>query len=291
MIRVSQLGYLGINSIELELVESVFAQVCGLEVRRDGEKLYARMDERHHRIAVYAAEARSLAYLGFEVSSESALEAAYRELQRLGFTVTRASEAERLERAVVDFIHFRGPDNVRIELYRHAHVLSHPLRPGRPISGFVAEAQGLGHVVLVSADPKAAERFYGEVLGFDVSDYIHFDGIEITFMHCNRRHHSIAILNEVSGMRGGELNHLMLQVQSLDDVGRGYDIARRLATPLVMELGKHTNDQTVSFYMASDGFAIEYGYGGREIGADWQVLHYDAAHIWGHEGARSGHLE
>src|SRR5262249_30081424 len=156
----------------------------------------------------YGGGSPALAYLGFEVASEAELESAQRDLERLGIEVARATPAEGGERAVVDFIHFRGPDDVRIELYRHASVMSTPMIPGRPIDGFVAGPLGLGHVVLVSANPKRAERFYADVLGLRVSDYIHFDGIEIAFMHCNRRHHSIALLNEVEGMRGGELNHV-----------------------------------------------------------------------------------
>jgi 2,3-dihydroxybiphenyl 1,2-dioxygenase len=290
MIRVSQLGYLGINASAIESVAAILSGVCGLEVTRIGDQLHARMDERHHRITVHAHSEPSLAYLGFEVATRSALELAEKELEELGFIVMRGSATDCTERAVMEFIHFSGPDDVRIELYCNATVLSNPLRPGRPIQGFVAGERGLGHVVLVSADPTATERFYTQVLGFGVSDYIHFDGLEITFMHCNRRHHSVAVLNEFEGMRGGQLNHVMFEMQALDDVGRGYDIARQLKVPLVMELGRHTNDKAVSFYMASDGFAVEYGYGGREIGDDWQVVRYEAAHIWGHHGTRSAHV-
>lgn len=289
MIRVTQLGYLGINAAVLDPVASLLRDVCGLEVTQNKDVLYGRMDERHHRIAVYGGRRTSLAYLGLEVESRAALEQAHRQLEERGCAVTRAAPDEATERAVMDFIHFAGPDGIRIELYCHATVLSQPLRPGRPVAGFVAGSQGIGHVVIVSADPQGAERFYTEVLGFRVSDYIHFDGIEITFMHCNLRHHSIALLNEFQGMRGGELNHMMFQMQSLDDVGRGYDLARSLNVPLVMDLGRHTNDETTS-YMASEGFAVEYGYGGREITNDWQVVRYDAAHIWGHGGVRSAHV-
>jgi len=290
MIRVSQLGYLGVNASAIDSVAAILSAVCGLEVTRADDRFHGRMDERHHRITVYAKSKPSLAYLGFEVESKAALEIARTELEKLGLAVTQGNETDCAERAVKSFVHFRGPDDVRIELYCNATVVSGPLRPGRPIQGFVAGARGLGHVVLVSADPTGTERFYTQVLGFGVSDYIQFDGLEITFMHCNRRHHSIALLNEVEGMRGGQLNHVMFEMQALDDVGRGYDIARQLEVTLVMELGRHTNDKAVSFYMAADGFAVEYGYGAREISDDWQVVRYDAAHIWGHRGIRSAHV-
>jgi hypothetical protein len=38
-----------------------------------------------------------------------------------------------------------------------------------------------------------------------------------------------------------------------------------------------------SFYLKTpSGFWVEYGYGGREIGPDWEVRNYDQPMLWGH---------
>ena len=51
-----------------------------------------------------------------------------------------------------------------------------------------------------------------------------------------------------------------------------------------MDLGKHTNDHMVSFYMKSpSGFEVEYGWGARVIDdATWNVVHHTSGSIWGH---------
>ena len=71
----------------------------------------------------------------------------------------------------------------------------------------------------------------------------------------------------------------------LDDVGFALDRCQAAQVPIVWSLGKHTNDQMVSFYVKSpSGFAIEYGCGGIVVDdATWRVGYYDRPSIWGHK--------
>ncbi len=70
----------------------------------------------------------------------------------------------------------------------------------------------------------------------------------------------------------------------MDDVGRAYDMCLEGAAPLILSLGRHSNDLMTSFYLQTpSGFAFEYGYGGLEIDeSTWQVRHYTAPKLWGH---------
>ena len=76
------------------------------------------------------------------------------------------------------------------------------------------------------ADGGKAEAFYMQGLGFRLSDHILMGPpgrqLMLTFLHCNPRHHTVA---PVPARAPKRLNHLMLQVASLDDVGRGVDAA------------------------------------------------------------------
>ena len=87
-------------------------------------------------------------------------------------------------------------------------------------------------------------------------------------------------------MRGPpkRLNHFMLQVQSVDDVGSTYDLFQQTDVPITRSLGRHTNDLMVSFYMRSpSGFEVEYGWGARVVDdATWQVQMHTMESIWGH---------
>jgi extradiol dioxygenase len=81
------------------------------------------------------------------------------------------------------------------------------------------------------------------------------------------------------------MHHLMLEVNSLDDVGTALDRCIEKKLPLAMALGHHTNDRMTSFYVRSpSGFEIEYGWGGLLVNDDdWVVRSYDSGSVWGHK--------
>jgi hypothetical protein len=84
--------------------------------------------------------------------------------------------------------------------------------------------------------------------------------------------------------RPKRLSHFMLEVNSLDDVGLTFDLAEKRGMPMG-GLGRHTNDQMISFYVTSpSGFNVEYGWGGLliEDEAAWSIRHYEAVSVWGH---------
>ena len=80
------------------------------------------------------------------------------------------------------------------------------------------------------------------------------------------------------------INHFMLQLGSMDDVGRTYDQVADEHIPIYMTLGKHNNDYMTSFYMGNpSGFGVEYGWGARTIDDScWQVEHLTTGSFWGH---------
>jgi hypothetical protein len=79
--------------------------------------------------------------------------------------------------------------------------------------------------------------------------------------------------------------HFMLETNAIDDVGVALDLAAKTGTPLATTLGRHSNDQMVSFYMVTpSGFEIEYGWGGRLIDDSvWQVQRADRGTLRGHK--------
>jgi extradiol dioxygenase len=105
-------------------------------------------------------------------------------------------------------------------------------------------------------------------------------GAKATFLHCNSRHHSIG-LGGPPGIKG--LHHVMLETNSLDDVGIALDAVNRLGVEITITLGRHFNDGMLSFYMRSpSGFQVEYGWGGTQVGDDWIAMQTSTGELWGH---------
>jgi 3,4-dihydroxy-9,10-secoandrosta-1,3,5(10)-triene-9,17-dione 4,5-dioxygenase len=78
--------------------------------------------------------------------------------------------------------------------------------------------------------------------------------------------------------------HLMLEVTRLDDVGRALERVRKHQAPLSATLGRHMNDQMVSFYVKSPaGFDVEFGTEGLQVDdARWVARESTAVSYWGH---------
>ncbi|MCX7863920.1 MAG: VOC family protein [Novosphingobium sp.] len=281
---VDSLGYVVLRVSQIDAWRRLLEQVFGMEPRERGAVIDYRLDSYHHRFTLHPAEHDSVEAIGWEISSSAGLEATVAALRARGVEV-RAEPAELCaERKVRQLYSFTCPViGNRQELFHGPLVSNTSFSPSRGISGYKTGALGLGHVVYWVRDLAASVRHYEEVMGFAVSDYIAWDDNDAVFLHCNARHHSLALMRDGPGKPAGELMHIMLEALTLDDVGYGYDIVRDLGIPVMIEPGKHSNDHMQSFYLQTpSGFWMEYGFGGREIGPDWKVCSYDAPMLWGH---------
>ena len=280
--EISALGYIGIQSTRLDDWSGMATRLLGMQkVDRGGKTRAFRMDDRKQRLVVTGEEGEGLAFLGWEVADAAALESLAARLDAHGVQVQRAPRSLADERHVADLIVFPDPAGNRLEVFHGPAVASDPFRPGRPISGFLTGPLGMGHAVLHVENVAPLLAFYRDLLGFRVSDY-GLKPYELYFFHINGRHHSFAIVG--SGKRG--LHHFMVELQSLDDVGQGYDLAQLEDGRVAYTLGRHTNDWMTSFYSHSpSGFFVEYGWGGRVIDpATWQPHEtHDGPSFWGHE--------
>jgi 2,3-dihydroxybiphenyl 1,2-dioxygenase len=285
---VTQLGYIGLKVKDIDAWHNLAGPILGMEVRereRKNQPLYLRLDEHHHRFALTRAADDEVDYIGWEVAGGQALDEFGRRLAARGVETRRGTPKEVERRKVIAFIAFRDPEGFPVEVFHGPLMDGTALKPGRGLSGFNCGGLGLGHVALVCRDTAKMADFYVNELGFRISDYITWDEADAIFLHCNPRHHSLALINECYGMKAGQLHHFMVETLSIDDVGRAYDLVAQHDMPLILTLGRHTNDHMMSFYLASpSGFAIEYGWGGRLIDdSTWQVSKYDSPKIWGHE--------
>ena len=288
-----RLGYVGVEARDLDVWRAYAGEVLGQEVAHgsDDSHVFLKMDGHHHRLTLHPSDRDDLSYVGWDVGSAENMQAVAAQVEAAGVGVSTSTPEEAADRRVVDFVHFVDPHSgLRTELHYGPEVVyMPPFHPQRPITGFKTGDLGMGHVVTWCGDTEAAARFYEEALGFRMSDWIVVPGMGRIggFMHCNERHHSLAFFGNPQPRN--HVHHVMMEYQSIDDVGQGYDIAlqRELVTAT---LGRHLNDHMVSFYFKNPGdWHFEVGWGARTIDpATWQVEHYNGLQPgggeWGHEG-------
>lgn len=282
--NVKQLGYATIETADLDAWEAFACDLLGfMPAERTDSRLRLRMDSYVHRLDIRKGPNEGITALGWDCGTEEDLAAVEKRLADAGYAPVRANDEQAAARMVDELVTVRDPDG-GFDLEFFWSLRNATERFVSPTDAtFVAEDLGLGHAFQAVSDEARYSELYRDILGFRLSDHIDFpNGGEGIFLHCNPRHHSMAIGQLPRNLGVG---HLMFEVTDMDVVGRAYDKVLDGAAPLFSTLGRHTNDKMVSFYVGSpSGFGIEYGVGGITIDDDdtWRPTRYADAHYWGH---------
>ena len=298
MTQIRGLGYLKVQTRDVDRWRELTVDCLGFQegAGPEADGLYLRMDEREARLIVVPGADDQVLAVGWEVRDQFALAAVGRAVEASGMACKVLAQEECDERRVEAAITFDDPAGTRVEVF-FGPVLDHsPVLTGLAQS-FVTGDQGMGHVVVPTTAMDDTVSFYTEVLGFLPRGAIRLSGDaaepvrRVRFLGVNQRHHSLAVCPAPHGGPPG-LVHLMVEVDSLDAVGRALDRVDRAGFSISSTLGRHTNDKMVSFYVrAPGGWDLEYGTEGMRV----DETHYTAEEItadsyWGHDWSGSEQL-
>jgi 3,4-dihydroxy-9,10-secoandrosta-1,3,5(10)-triene-9,17-dione 4,5-dioxygenase len=284
-VDIHSLGYVRLESTTIDAWRSFGTDVLGALVT-DGPdgSLHVRLDDRQYRMAILPAAQDRFAGAGFEVRDRATLEDAIKELEAAGVALKHGTQEEARERCVEAFVSFDDPNGNPIEIFFS------PIVDGKPYQlphggAFLTGGLGMGHVVLPASDIESSFNFFTRVMGFRHRDSmaINFPNgmqIRLRFLGCNPRHHTIALTQTASPVG---LRHLMLEADSIKTFGRTFARARE-AGALKTELGQHSNDEVLSFYLnCPGGFEIEYGVHGRHVDdSSWLTRDLTELSYWGY---------
>jgi 2,3-dihydroxybiphenyl 1,2-dioxygenase len=294
---ITELGYLGFEVSDLSQWERFAVDVLGLSVERSETPngLYLRMDDRAQRFFLTEGDADDCAFIGWQVADDASLEDFGRHLDAEHVQWAWGDADEASSRRVDRLLKFLDPNENRHEAYCGPEIANTPFRSTQITSGFVTGAGGLGHVVFGSSDYAASLDFGYRVLGQRPTDRINTSigagkiPLELSFMHVNSRHHSMAIISLPLPKR---IHHFMLEVNDLQDVGRAYERTQDFGLEITRTLGQHPNDKMISFYAKTpSGFEVEIGSGALAVHDDnWQVRNYRQMSEWGHRPAVQAHV-
>ena len=293
MSGIGSLGYLRIEATDTGAWREFGTRLLGMVEGRGPEPgaVYLRMDDFPARLVIVPGETDRLAVSGWEVAGEGDLAGIAQSLDRAGVPAKAGTPEELALRRVAGLLRFDDPSGHTLEVFWGASLDSRPAFS--PYGNrFVTGNMGMGHVVIPAADDEAALAFYAGVLGFRLRDSMGLPPelfgrpaggppAMMRFLGCNRRHHSLALAPMTSP---AGIIHLMIEVATLDDVGRAMDRCARRGGRISASLGRHANDQMVSFYVQTPGgFDIEYGTDGLLVDdATWVSRQTTAVSLWGH---------
>ncbi|CRK50285.1 Iron-dependent extradiol dioxygenase [Rhodococcus sp. RD6.2] len=291
---IRSLGYMRIEATDMAAWRDYGLKVLGMIEGKgtNPDALYLRMDDFPARLVIVPGEKDRLQVSGWETANAAELQEVRDNLAAAGVPFKEGTADQLADRRVVELITFEDVSGNTLEVF-HGVALEHRRVVSPYGHKFVTGEQGLGHVVLTTDDDDASLRFYRDVLGFTLRDSMRLppqmvgrpaDGEPawLRFLGCNPRHHSLAFL-PLPNPTG--IVHLMIEVENSDDVGLCLDRALRKNVKMSASLGRHVNDQMLSFYMKTPGgFDVEFGCEGLEVEDEsWIARESTAVSLWGHD--------
>jgi 2,3-dihydroxybiphenyl 1,2-dioxygenase len=286
-----QLGYALVDSPRLAEWKRFGAEGIGMALADSEPGVLAFRTDSHERRLVVRDRPREDIALGLQVAGPHELDTILSRLAGHGVKVEEFAGDEAALRGVERIWRFLGPKRMALELFTEARLAADP--PKLLGGGFVTGARGMGHVAITTLKYDAMIAFWREIFDARVSDFIEdkIGGVNLkfTFLRMNPRHHSIA----VAATRGHamdpfatKIQHMEMQVPTLDDVSEAYRRCRALGVKIMMAVGQHPNDRDVSFYsMSPSGFYFEVGWASKEdedIESAPQAT-YQGVSLWGHK--------
>ena len=267
MVAVTELGYVCFGVSDLAAWRDFAGNLLGLEVFEEpGEpdRLYLRTDYWHHRIIIEKNPADDLLAAGLRVAGVEEFNAMQKVLKGAGIAFEIGGKDLAKSRRVLEIMKLSDPAGNPIEIFHGPRIDTYkPFLPGRRMHGrfLTGDHGGVGHMILRNAGLDKAYEFY-KLLGmrggveYQVPAGPNGEIAEVLFMHCNERDHTVAF----GPPSKKSINHLMLEVSNVDDVFMTHDLVQASKYPVMISLGKHSNDRMFSFYVASpSGFLIEIG--------------------------------
>jgi catechol 2,3-dioxygenase-like lactoylglutathione lyase family enzyme len=248
MARVSDIRYVAYAVPDLDAETDFYLNSWGLkEIGRENGLAYfaAAADDESYVVRLRQDATRRVDLISWAASSRADVDALFAQVQAAGSHVV--AEPHELTTLGGGYgFRFFDPTGHVIEI-------TTDFKRGKPLEVKAGEAlpTKISHVVMHAPDHKALVRYYADVLGFRISDWL---GDFMCFMRCNEWHHRLAFLPGPPC-----LNHVAYDVLSIDDMMRGIARLKRHDVDLKWGPGRHTaGNNTFSYFTTPANFAVEY---------------------------------
>lgn len=246
---MSEFPVTALRSVELgtpDLSGSVdfYTRVWGLEVVADlGDKVFlAATGDDFHVLELKQSERAELRKITFRVRSSEDLALLFAKTVAAGCAVMREPGPADAPSGGQRFV-IREPQGSVLEF-----VHSDRRRTGSVVANRV---ERLAHVNINSAEIEALSAFYGDVLGFRLTDRSKM----MAFLRCNDDHHAVVLAEAPSN----GLNHVAFLMPDLESVMRGSGRVVDHGHPIRWGVGRHgPGDNVFAYFIDPQGVVVEY---------------------------------
>lgn len=248
MSRVTEIRYVGYGVEDFETERKFYAEDWGLAEVAAGEDLVwfkTHGHDEHHVVRLHKSDANTVEVIAFAADTRADVDALHAKVTSAGCRIVHGPH-ELGGPGGGYGIRFFSPDGLPFEISAEVERLDK-----RAMERWEGMPVRISHIVLHSPDHHAAVKFFTDVLGFRVSDWL---GDFMGFLRCNSAHHRVAFLPGPPC-----LNHVAYDMLSVDDMMCGASRLAKRGTELRWGPGRHTaGNNTFSYFTTPAGFAVEY---------------------------------
>jgi catechol 2,3-dioxygenase-like lactoylglutathione lyase family enzyme len=244
MIQVRRLAHVTLSTPDVEKQVDYWTRVVGLNiVERDARRAVLATRLGQEAVVLESGDHADLSRVAFQVAPGSDLDSMGAALKEAG---VRHEQRSDLTPAVKKALTFTDPKGTVVEIFSQCGF--HP----------VAGAEGgvnplkLGHVASRVADPGKIAKFYQEILGFRVSDWV---GDHFVFMRCGVDHHTVNFVR----YDAPRLHHVAFEVKDWTEIQRSIEVLARNKIQLVWGPLRHIVGHNIAAYHRnSDDLRVEF---------------------------------
>ena len=248
MTRVTDIRHVAYGVADFATERQFYAEDWGLEevTGSDDMAWFAAVgSEEHHVVRLRASDANHVDLIALAADTAADVDALHQRVVAAGCRIIHAPQPLTGPGGGYGF-RFFSPDGLPFEVSSDVE-----RRTARAVDRWEGLPVRISHIVLHSPDHQAAVRFFTDVLGLRVSDWL---GDFMCFLRCNSAHHRVAILPGPPC-----LNHVAYDMTDVDGMMRGISRLKQREIDICWGPGRHTaGDNTFSYFVSPGGFAVEY---------------------------------
>jgi len=246
--RVTEIRYVGYGVEDFAAERAFYAEDWGLvEVSATDDLAWFKThgDDEHHVVRLHKRDSNCVEVIAFAAESRADVDALQEKVLAADCKIIH--EARELDAPGGGYgFRFFTKDGLPFEISADVATLDK-----RPMERWEGVPVKISHIVLHSPDHQELVKFFTDVLGFKVSDWL---GDFMCFLRCSEAHHRVAILPGPPC-----LNHVAYDMLSVDDMMRGASRLKKRGTDIRWGPGRHTaGNNTFSYFTTPAGFAVEY---------------------------------
>jgi catechol 2,3-dioxygenase-like lactoylglutathione lyase family enzyme len=248
MTRVTEIRYVGYAVTDFDSEKQFYEEIWGLEPVPSGDGMAwfkAQGHDEHQVVRLRPADENRIDVIALAADSRADVDALHDKAEAAGCKIVRTPAELSTPGGGYGF-RFFSPDGM---LYEVSSDVARGQR--RDIARWDGVPVKISHIVLHSPDHQAAVKFFTDVLGFKVSDWL---GDFMCFLRCNSAHHRIALLPGPAC-----LNHVAYDMEGIDGMMRGAHRLKLHGINIGWGPGRHTaGNNTFSYFVTPSGFVTEY---------------------------------